>query len=67
MAQGRAGGVGIAGLQSIRTLKASGLESDFFSRWAGYFANMYNPMQDGGQLSERCNVYGNSPGCRPAA
>jgi ATP-binding cassette, subfamily C, bacterial len=46
MAQGRAGGVGIAGLQSIRTLKASGLESDFFSRWAGFFANMYNSQQE---------------------
>ena len=46
MAQGRAGGVGIAGLQSIRTLKASGLESDFFSRWAGFFANMYNSEQE---------------------
>jgi ATP-binding cassette, subfamily C, bacterial len=46
MAQGRAGGVGIAGLQSIRTIKASGLESDFFARWAGFFANMYNSMQD---------------------
>ncbi len=46
MAQGRAGGVGIAGLQSIRTLKASGLESDFFSRWSGFFANMYNSQQE---------------------
>jgi NHLM bacteriocin system ABC transporter peptidase/ATP-binding protein len=46
MAQGRAGGVGIAGLQSIRTLKASGLESDFFSRWAGFFALMYNSQQE---------------------
>jgi ATP-binding cassette, subfamily C, bacterial len=42
MALGKTGGVGIAGLQSIRTLKASGLESDFFARWAGFFANMYN-------------------------
>lgn len=46
VAQGRAGGVGIAGLQSIRTLKASGLEADFFSRWAGFFANMYNSRQE---------------------
>jgi len=45
MAQGRASGVGIAGLQSIRTLKASGLESDFFARWAGFFANLYNSQQ----------------------
>ncbi len=46
MAEGRVGGVGIAGLQSIRTLKASGLESDFFSRWAGFFANFYNSQQE---------------------
>ena len=37
---GKTVGFGIAGLQSIRTLKASGLESDFYSRWAGYFANL---------------------------
>jgi ATP-binding cassette, subfamily C, bacterial len=42
MEQGRAAGVGIAGLQSIRTLKASALESDFFARWAGFFANFSN-------------------------
>ncbi len=46
MALGRVGGVGTAGLQSIRTLKASGLESDFFARWAGFFANMYNADQE---------------------
>ncbi|HTA41470.1 MAG TPA: NHLP family bacteriocin export ABC transporter peptidase/permease/ATPase subunit [Bryobacteraceae bacterium] len=40
MAYGKVAGVGTAGLQSIRTLKASGLESDFFSRWAGFFANL---------------------------
>ncbi len=46
MATGKTAGVGIAGLQSIRTLKASGLESDFFARWAGFFANMYNSDQE---------------------
>jgi ATP-binding cassette subfamily C protein len=40
--QGRVAGVGIAGLQSIRTIKASALESDFFARWAGFFANFSN-------------------------
>ncbi len=46
MAMGRTAGVGIAGLQSIRTLKASGLESEFFARWAGYFAAMYNARRE---------------------
>ncbi len=46
MAQGKAASSGIAGLQSIRTLKASGLESDFFARWAGFFANLSNSHQE---------------------
>jgi ATP-binding cassette subfamily C protein len=46
MAEGRTAGVGIAGLQSIRTLKASGIESDFFARWAGCFANLSQSHQD---------------------
>ena len=45
MTQGRLAGVGIAGLQTIRTLKASGLEPDFFARWAGFFANFSNCQQ----------------------
>ena len=51
MSLGKAGGVGIAGLQSIRTLKASGLEADFFARWAGFFANMYNADQEMGVVN----------------
>ena len=46
VAQGKTAGVGIAGLQSIRTIKASGLESDFFARWAGFFANLANAQQE---------------------
>jgi NHLM bacteriocin system ABC transporter peptidase/ATP-binding protein len=46
MAEGRAAGVGIAGLQSIRTIKASGQESDFFARWAGFFADLSHSYQE---------------------
>jgi ATP-binding cassette subfamily C protein len=44
--EGRTAGAAISGLQSIRTLKASGLEPDFFARWAGYFANYHQSHQE---------------------
>ncbi|WP_225913798.1 NHLP family bacteriocin export ABC transporter peptidase/permease/ATPase subunit, partial [Leptolyngbya ohadii] len=54
--QGKVNGVTIAGLQSIETLKASGLESDFFTKWAGYYAKALNARQEVDRLNQKLGM-----------
>jgi ATP-binding cassette, subfamily C, bacterial len=51
--EGKVEGVAIAGLQGMETIKASGLESDFFTRWAGYYAKSLNARQEVTSLSQQ--------------
>lgn len=43
---GKVGGVAIGGIQIMETVKASGLESDLFSKFAGYYAKALNAQQE---------------------
>jgi ATP-binding cassette subfamily C protein len=43
---GKLDGFTIAGIQSIETMKASGMEDDFFAKWIGYFAKTSNAAQE---------------------
>lgn len=43
---GKLAGVEIGGLESIETIKSAALESDFFSRWAGYYAKSNNAEEE---------------------
>ncbi|SKB13849.1 ABC transporter related [Planktothrix sp. PCC 11201] len=42
---GKVVGVAVGGIQAIETVKASGLEFDLFSKFAGYYAKMLNAQQ----------------------
>jgi ATP-binding cassette, subfamily C, bacterial len=53
---GRADGVAIAGLRNIEMLKASSLESDFFARWAGYYAKSMKAQQELGVTNQTLSV-----------
>jgi NHLM bacteriocin system ABC transporter peptidase/ATP-binding protein len=54
--EGKLTGTAMNGLRMIETLKASGGEGEFFSRWAGYQAKSLKAEQELGQLSEYVNA-----------
>lgn len=43
---GKVSGVAISGIQGIETVKASGVESDLFAKFAGYYAKTTNAQQE---------------------
>lgn len=43
---GKVAGVAISGIQSIETVKASGLEADLFAKFSGYYAKSLNAQQE---------------------
>lgn len=57
--RGKMIGTSMAGLQSIESLKATGGESEFFSRWAGHLAKVL-------RSSQRMDVYSLALGSVPA-
>lgn len=43
---GKSQGTALAGLQSMETIKSTGLESQFFGKWSGYYAKTTNARQE---------------------
>jgi len=54
----RATATGLAGIQAIESLKATGTEGDFFRTWAGHHANQVNSQQE---LSEYSRYLDTAP------
>ncbi|MDD3364685.1 MAG: NHLP family bacteriocin export ABC transporter peptidase/permease/ATPase subunit, partial [Syntrophomonas sp.] len=50
--KGKALGFGVSGLYIIETLKASASESEFFSKWSGYYAKGINSEQNLGKTTQ---------------
>ncbi len=54
--EGKQTGTAMAGLQMIETLKATGTEGEFFSRWAGHQAKTTRADQELGVITAKLNT-----------